>query len=60
MRRNASSADPSFKKAMLPDLLLIDGGKGQLHMAMDVMQELGLEAFMVGGVKKVKGVNLGL
>ena len=36
---------------MLPDLLLIDGGKGQLHMAMDVMQELGLEAFMVRGVK---------
>lgn len=29
---------------MLPDLLLIDGGKGQLHMAMEVMQELGLEA----------------
>ena len=33
-----------YKKAMLPDLLLIDGGKGQLHMAMEVMQELGLEA----------------
>ena len=30
-----------YKKAMLPDLLLIDGGKGQLHMAMEVMQELG-------------------
>ncbi|MDB0323791.1 hypothetical protein CTY56_03280, partial [Acinetobacter baumannii] len=37
-----------YKKAMLPDLLLIDGGKGQLHMAIEVMQELGLEAFMVG------------
>lgn len=39
---------------MLPDLLLIDGGKGQLHMAMEVMQELGLEAFMVG-VSKGEG-----
>lgn len=48
-----------YKKAMLPDLLLIDGGKGQLHMAMEVMQELGLEAFMVG-VSKVKAVNRGL
>lgn len=37
-----------YKKAILPDLLLIDGGKGQLHMAMEVMQELGLDAFMVG------------
>ncbi|MEL1747178.1 UvrB/UvrC motif-containing protein, partial [Acinetobacter baumannii] len=36
-----------YKKAILPDLLLIDGGKGQLHMAMEVMQELGLDAFMV-------------
>ena len=42
-----------YKKAMLPDLLLIDGGKGQLHMAMQVMQDLGLEAFMVGVSKGV-------
>jgi excinuclease ABC subunit C len=37
-----------YKKHMLPDLLLIDGGKGQLHMAMEVMQDLQLDAFMVG------------
>ncbi len=43
-----------YKKAILPDLLLIDGGKGQLHMAMEVMQELGLDAFMVG-VSKGEG-----
>ncbi|ENW25597.1 UvrABC system protein C [Acinetobacter lwoffii NCTC 5866 = CIP 64.10 = NIPH 512] len=48
-----------YKKAMLPDLLLIDGGKGQLHMAMEVMQELGLEAFMVG-VSKGEGRKPGL
>ncbi|MFZ0021956.1 excinuclease ABC subunit UvrC [Acinetobacter sp.] len=48
-----------YKKALLPDLLLIDGGKGQLHMAIEVMQELGLEAFMVG-VSKGEGRKPGL
>jgi excinuclease ABC subunit C len=48
-----------YKKNMLPDLLLIDGGKGQLHMAMDVMQELGLDAFMIG-VSKGEGRKPGL
>ncbi|MBE9402067.1 excinuclease ABC subunit UvrC [Acinetobacter albensis] len=48
-----------YKKAMLPDLLLIDGGKGQLHMAMQVIQDLGLEAFMVG-VSKGEGRKPGL
>lgn len=48
-----------YKKAMLPDLLLIDGGKGQLNMAMEVMQELGLDAFMIG-VSKGEGRKLGL
>ena len=48
-----------YKKAMLPDLLLIDGGKGQLHMAMDVMKDLGLDAFMIG-VSKGEGRKPGL
>ena len=48
-----------YQKHGLPDLLLIDGGKGQLHMAMEVMQELQLDAFMIG-VSKGEGRKAGL
>ena len=33
--------DPSF--AVLPDLIMIDGGKGQLSSAVEVLQEFGLD-----------------
>ncbi len=36
----------------LPDLLLIDGGKGQLKQAMDVLKELGVDVPCVVGVAK--------
>ena len=37
---------------MLPDLLLIDGGKGQVRQALDVLDELGIEGVPVVGVAK--------
>ncbi len=43
--------DASF--AMLPDLLLVDGGKGQLGVAVEVLTDLGLfEAVPVAGLAK--------
>ena len=36
----------------LPDLLLIDGGKGQLHVAVDVLSDLGLGDLPMVGVAK--------
>lgn len=48
-----------YKKNPLPDLLLIDGGKGQLNMAKEVMEDLGLDAFMIG-VSKGEGRKPGL
>jgi excinuclease ABC subunit C len=36
----------------LPDLVLIDGGKGQLQQAIDVMRELGLPGITLVGIAK--------
>ncbi len=36
----------------LPDLLLIDGGKGQVQQAIDVLNELGVEGVPIVGVAK--------
>ena len=38
--------------ARLPDILLIDGGKGQVQQALDVLNELGVEGVPVVGVAK--------
>ena len=40
------------EEAALPDLLLIDGGKGQVTQALEVLQELGVQGVEVVGVAK--------
>jgi excinuclease ABC subunit C len=42
--------DASF--AVMPDLVLIDGGKGQLHAAMEVLSEYGLDHLPIFGLAK--------
>jgi len=45
---------------VLPDLLFIDGGKGQLSQATAVLAELGVEGLRVIGVAKGEGRKAGL
>ncbi|MDH4194144.1 MAG: excinuclease ABC subunit UvrC [Nitrospirota bacterium] len=55
-RRYGGSLATKHGKALpTPDLVLIDGGAGQLGMAMDAMAEVGLSPVSVCGLAKAKG-----
>src|SRR5581483_1578721 len=51
--RAAEAADGEEQQggwAHLPDLLIVDGGKGQLNAALEVLRELGLETLHAAGL----------
>ncbi|MBV8335071.1 MAG: excinuclease ABC subunit UvrC, partial [Alphaproteobacteria bacterium] len=44
--------DPERERGMWPDLVLIDGGQGQLNVAQGVLAELGIDDVAVVGIAK--------
>jgi excinuclease ABC subunit C len=51
--------DPERERGMWPDLVLIDGGQGQLNVAQGVLTELGLDDVAIVGIAKGPDRNAG-
>jgi excinuclease ABC subunit C len=54
--QEAQKGNPKFTE--LPHLMLIDGGKGQLHAALEAMKEVGLQVPAIGLAKRFEEIYL--